>query len=122
MKPKRSRTYAFDFDGVVTHYAGFRGPEHIDPPNKEVIKAVRMLKEQGHKILIYSTRGTAFLKSYCRKHNISVDYFNDNPNIRGHNKGKPIAHVYVDDRAILYKGQKAETLVQQLNKFKAYWQ
>ena len=40
----------------------------------------------------------------------------------GDNPGKPIAFVYVDDRAVCYKGQSAEDLVSEIENFKAYWQ
>jgi len=47
------RTYAFDFDGTITDYDGnFKGHEIVDEPRPEVIKAIRLLKNQGHKILI----------------------------------------------------------------------
>ncbi len=120
-KEKKIRTYAFDFDGVVAKYDGFKGHEHQDEPISEVVKAIRFLKEKGHKILIYSTRGSKFLQEYCKKYDIPVDYFNENPNYKtdGH---KPVAYVYIDDRAVLYKGQKAEKLVEEIEDFKAYWE
>ena len=119
---KKIRTYAFDFDGVISGYDGFKGVLHTGEPIEEVVKVIRILKEDGHKILINSTRGEELLKKYCTEHDIPVDYFNRNPEIEGENPGKPIAYVYVDDRAVCYKGQKAEELVKEIYEFKAYWQ
>ena len=77
IRKAKKRTFAFDFDGVVAQYDGiFRGAEHLSKPHKEVVRAIRALKKEGHKTLIYSTRGTEILKKYCKKYNIPIDYFN----------------------------------------------
>jgi len=116
------RTFAFDLDGVIAKYNGvFEEDGKIDEPCLEVVEAIKILKNQGHKILVYSTRSTKALKDYCEKYKIPVDYYNDNPEYKTGNPGKPMAFVYVDDRVILYKGQSAEKLVDELNNFKPYW-
>jgi len=116
------RTFAFDFDGVLSEYDGiFKGDENVGEPRSEVVKAIKILKEQGHKILIYSTRSTQVLKNYCKKHKIPVDYFNINPEYGTGNPGKPVASVYVDDRALCYRGQSADELVKELVNFKVYY-
>lgn len=120
--PKRPRTIAFDFDGVIASYSGWKGHQHTGTPHREVVKAIRLLKKQGHRILIYSTRPNATLRAYCVKYRIPVDYFNENPAYRHvGNSGKPVAFAYIDDRAICYKGQTAETLLRQLKRFKPHW-
>ena len=113
---------AFDFDGVLATYNGFVAKDDIQEPNAEVLKALILLKEKGCKILVHSTRGDEFLKMYCEKFSIPVDYINRQPHREGENPGKPIAFVYVDDRAICYKGQNAETLVSEILNFEPYWQ
>lgn len=118
----KSRVFAFDFDGVIAQYEGFISKEHTGTPILEVVKAIRTLKENGHKILLHSTRGEALLRNYCAEHSIPFDYINKNPNLEGENPGKPIASVYIDDRAVRYDGQSADQLVSELENFKAYWQ
>jgi phosphoglycolate phosphatase-like HAD superfamily hydrolase len=118
----KSRVIAFDFDGVIAKYSGFITDDDIQEPVAEVLKAIHLLKEKGHKILIYSTRSDEFLKSYCEKFSIPVDYINRRPDKQGGNPGKPIAYVYVDDRSVLYKGENAEDLVSEITNFKAYWE
>jgi histidinol phosphatase-like enzyme len=122
MDEPHPRIIAFDFDGVIATYNGFVAKDHITDPNPEVIKAIIELKKQGCKILIHSTRGDAFLEKYCKQFSIPVDYINRHTHRQGENPGKPIAFVYVDDRAICYKGEGAETLVSEITNFKAYWQ
>ncbi len=116
------RVIAFDFDGVIARYTGFVHHHNIEEPNAEVIKAIKMLKEQGYLILVHTTRGDEFVKSYCEQFSIPVDYINRRPDLEGENPGKPIASVYVDDRAINYRGDDAETLVEKIVNFRAYWQ
>ena len=113
---------SFDFDGVIASYHGFIAKDDIQEPNAEVVKAIRLLKEKGYKILIHSTRGDEFLKTYCEKFSISVDYINRRPDKEGDNPGKPIAFVYIDDRNICYRGETAESLIEEVINFKAYWQ
>lgn len=120
-KPK-TRTVAFDFDGVIAQYSGFVAKDHSTEPIEETVKAIRILKEKGFKILIHSTRGDEFLKNYCEQRDIPFDYINRRPDKQGENPGKPVAYVYVDDRSICYTGQKAEKLVEEIDTFKAYWE
>lgn len=119
---KKSRTYAFDFDGVIAKYEGFVSVDHTGEPIHEVVEAIRKLKKNGHNILIHSTRSDELLKDYCLRHDIPFDYINHNPNYKLKNPGKPVAYVYVDDRAVRYKGQSSDELVDELESFKAYWQ
>jgi len=122
MNAPHPRIIAFDFDGVLAVYNGFVAKDDIKEPNVEVVKAIKMLKENGYQILIHSTRGDAFLKMYCEKFSIPFDYINRQPHREGENPGKPIAFVYVDDRAICYRGETAEALVTEIENFKPYWQ
>jgi hydroxymethylpyrimidine pyrophosphatase-like HAD family hydrolase len=115
------KTFAFDFDGVIATYDGNFIEGVAGKPNKNVVDAIKVLKKQGHKTLIYSIRSTAFIKKYCKKYKIPVDYFNNNPNYKTGNSGKPVASVYLDDRAILYKGQNTKQIVSLLNNFKVYY-
>lgn len=118
---KNIRTIAFDFDGVIAKYNGFVSPDDIQEPIIEVVNAIHLLKEKGFKILIYSTRSDVFLENYCKKFSIPVDYVNHNSERQGENPGKPIAYLYIDDRAICYHGQKTEDLISEIENFKVYW-
>jgi|GEM_PF-887298 len=115
------RFYAFDFDGVIGLPPGkFKGDGHENNPNHEVVGAIRQLKEVGHTIIVYSTRSTDFLKKYCEKNDIPVDHFNVNPKFDNLNRGKPVATVYIDDRALCYRGQSTQELIDELTKFEPY--
>lgn len=118
---KKGRIIAFDFDGTIAKYHGWVSHDDIQEPMEETVRAIRILKEKGYRILIHSTRGNEFLKTYLEKFSIPFDFINDNPEMRGENPGKPIAYVYVDDSVILYNGQSAEELVSEVINFKAHW-
>lgn len=122
MDEARPKIIAFDFDGVLATYNGFVAKDNIKEPNVEVVRAMETLQKQGYKILIHSTRGDEFLKKYCGQFSIPFDYINRHMEREGENPGKPIVFVYVDDRAICYKGQTTEVLVSEIENFKAYWQ
>ncbi len=119
---EKLRPYAFDFDGVIAKYDGFKGVDHFGEPNEPVVEVIRQLSKTGHKIILHSTRGNDSLKKYCLKHDIPVDYYNENPELEGENRGKPIAYVYVGDRALCYRGQSADELLTEIKEFKAYWE
>lgn len=118
---KNPKVVAFDFDGVIASYNGFVGHNDIKEPIPETIDAIRTLKSKGYKILIYSTRGDNFLKQYCERFSIPIDYINRRPDKEGENPGKPVARVYVDDNCVLFKRQSAEMLVAEIENFKPYW-
>lgn len=122
MTESHPRIIAFDFDGVIATYEGFVAHNHVRDPNPEILRAIDLLKEKGYKIMVHSTRGDTFLEEYCKRFSIPVDYINRHSFRQGENPGKPIAFVYVDDRAICYRGDTAESLVSQIDNFKAYWQ
>ena len=122
MEKRKSRTVAFDFDGVITKYHGnFIDDAHIDPPNEEVIELMRILKKRGHKVIIYSTRSNETLRKYCKEHDIPVDYYNENPEFKVGNSGKPRATVYIDDRSICYEKQNPAVLLEQIENFEPYY-
>lgn len=115
------RIFAFDFDGVIgIPPEEFQGHDFENVPNEEVIVAIRLLKQEGHLIILHSTRGEDFLRTYCAKYDIPVDYYNHNPHFENKNAGKPVATVYIDDRAFCYRGQRAEELVNALKAFEPF--
>ncbi len=117
----KSKSYAFDFDGVIAEYDGFKGHEHTGEPIRASVEAIRTLKVQGHKILIYSTRSSQSLQRYCETHQIPVDYYNENPEVDSANKGKPAANIYIDDRALRFNGQTTGELLREIEEFEVYW-
>jgi hypothetical protein len=98
---RQPRTVCLDFDGVLHSYrSGWRGEEIIpDPPIHGTSAAVARLRQQ-YRVVVYSARcrtpeGRRAIENWLRKHDIVVDEVCEH---------KPPALVYVDDRAIPFRG------------------
>lgn len=98
---RHRRTVCLDFDGVVHSYrSGWRGALVIpDPPIHGTEEAIARLRQQ-YRVVIYSARcrteeGRQAIEAWLRKHGIEVDEVCEH---------KPPALVYVDDRAIPFRG------------------
>lgn len=114
-------TVAFDFDGVLAQYSGWKGHTHYGPPVLGMRELLQSLRAQGHKIIIYTTRGNSEIAEWCRVHGFPYDYINRNPAIQGNNPGKPIADVYVDDRSIRFDPADLDVLENEILNFETWW-
>ena len=116
------KVVAFDFDATISTYDGvYRGDGVHGEPIRETVKAMRLLRERGFKLIIYSTKSTPTIRAYCEKHSVPYDYINENPEMEQGNPGKPRAHAYVDDRAINFHNQSAEELAAEVERFEPYY-
>jgi len=88
-----------DLDGVVsTEERVFERP--LAKPIAGAAAALRALKDAGHTIVIYTARGWAeynVTKDWLDRHGMAYDAIH---------MGKPIAHVWVDDRAVAFRDWK----------------
>lgn len=108
MEKKKTKTIAIDFDGVLADYIkGYQGKDVFGAPIPGADNATKVLKENGWRIIIYTTRpNTEALRHWLKENNITYDYINENPDQPEESKGcKLIADIYLDDRAISFRGQ-----------------
>jgi adenylylsulfate kinase len=103
------RTIAVDFDGVIADYDGYKGPGVLGAPRPDVIEAMRTLKSEGWKIVIFTTRGESEIASFLAAHNVPHDEINRNSDYQTQGN-KPVADVYWDDRAFTYSGDARNDL------------
>lgn len=93
---KKPLTIMVDLDGVVcTEELTFERP--LAQPLPGAKEALAQLKAAGHTIVIYTGRAWAELKAtkkWLDDHGMVHDAIH---------MGKPIAHVWIDDRAIQFK-------------------
>jgi hypothetical protein len=103
------RTVCLDFDGVLHSYrSGWCGAEVIpDPPIHGTRESVALLRQQ-YRVVVYSARchtedGRRAVQSWLEKHQIVVDEVCEH---------KPPALVYVDDRAVRFRGNWEDVITE----------
>jgi hypothetical protein len=103
-----------DFNGVLDAYTGWHGSEHFDPPREGAREFLASLRARGYRLVIFTSRYDrdvwAWLESYAL-HDL-VDEVTDR---------KPAAHVFIDDRAVCFRGDFAATL-RDVEAFAAHWE
>jgi len=117
-------TIAIDFDGVIHAYSrGWQGGEIYDPPVIGTREALTELREKGWKIYIFSTRTNKIyhkndhppqeerMKTYLEEHGIPYDKI--------WSFGKPMADIYLDDRALNFRGKWVDSL-QEIEQFQVW--
>lgn len=110
---------AIDFDGVIHGYSkGYQDGDLYDPPVPGASEAMKKMKEAGHYLYIFTTRTNKIfkkpgdgkdekyqenqIKEYMAKYDIPYDKI--------WTFGKPMADLFIDDRAINFAGKWDETL------------
>jgi hypothetical protein len=101
------RTVCLDFDGVIHSYrSGWCGSEVIpDPPIHGTREAIAQLRKR-YRVVVHSARcatdsGYEAVQAWLAKHNIEIDDVC---------RYKPPATIYVDDRAIPFRGDWQQTI------------
>jgi hypothetical protein len=108
------RTVCLDFDGVIHSYrSGWCGAEVIpDPPIHGTQQAIARLRKR-YRVVIHSARcaseaGYEAVKAWLQKHGVEVDDVC---------RFKPPAAIYVDDRAVPFRGDWQQTIAD-INEFR----
>ncbi len=99
------KTICIDFDGVIADYSqGFQGADVFGTTLPSASSAISALRDDGWKVIIFTTRrDTPALREYLGENGIGYDEINSNSDQpEGTNEGKPIADIYLDDRAIRF--------------------
>jgi len=103
-------TIAVDFDGVIANYSGWKGGDVLGSPRSDVVAAMRILRTEGWKLIVHTTRSAEDIRSYLDGHSIPYDEINMNSEY-GSLGVKPVATVYWDDRALRYSGDAMHDLL-----------
>jgi hypothetical protein len=103
-----------DFNGVLDSYSGWRGPAHFDPPRPGAREFLESLVARGYEIVVFTTRYADDVWNW-------LDAFDMRGLVSEVTDRKPAAHVFVDDRAVCFRGDFAATLVE-IDRFSAHWE
>lgn len=105
---KKKGAIALDFDGVLNSYkSGFVAVADIpDPPVEGSFEAIKEYLDSGLKVYIYSTRneweeGRKAIKNWFLEHGLEQETVDKLEIV----SGKPIAKLYIDDRAWHFSGK-----------------
>lgn len=108
----RKKIIAFDFDGVIASYNGWKGKNVFGSINPEIQKTINYLYDNQYYILIFTTRiANLKLKQYLKDNNIKYHAINSKKHNPKNTSIKPIYDVFIDDRAIRYNGQDFNLLI-----------
>lgn len=117
---------AIDFDGVLHGYSkGWDDGSIYDEPVPGSSEAMKALKEKGHTLYIFSTRTNpifrkkgeeapdqkSMMENWLKEHDIPFD--------KVWTFGKPMADLFIDDRAIGFRGNWESTLLE-VDEFKVW--
>jgi len=103
-----------DFNGVLDRYTGWQGPDHSDPPGAGAAEFLCALNENGFRVVVFTTRYAPRVEEWLAEHGLAkwVAEVTDR---------KPAAFVFVDDRAVCFRGDYGRTLEEVL-RFRAHWE
>ena len=108
-------TICVDLDNTILEYDGYDGKTDVDKipfgkPLKNAQYVLRDLKERGWRIVIFTHRkGKEKIAKALKEREIPFDEIIE----------KPFAHIYLDDRALRFTGDWAQTYVE-IHEFKPW--
>jgi hypothetical protein len=103
-----------DLNGVLDTYTGYQGDKHYDPPRQGARAFLEALRARGFSIVVFTTRYPDDVWRWLREHRLD-DLVADVTD------RKPPAHVFVDDRAVCFRGDFEATL-RDIERFAAHWE
>src|SRR5690606_37793899 len=106
------KTVCIDLNGVLDQYTGWKGEGHMDPPRPGAERFLAELVED-YRVVILPTQPAERVWEWLREYGLD-QYGSDVTN------RKPPAVVYVDDRAVTFRGNFEETL-REIRRFRPHW-
>ena len=107
------KTLLIDFDGTLSDYLGWKGPDQLDPPLPQARHAMCLLSRE-FKLVCFTTRQPPELvEKWLRQHAF--------PEMEVTNIKKP-AHLIIDDRALTFEGAWTDELLERIKNFKPHWE
>ena len=108
------KTVVVDFDATLANYESWEvNGATPGSPREDVVNGLRRLKDVGWTVGILSTRNNKTIQDWLARHDLLslVDFINENPDQPENCSHKPIAFIYIDDRAARYNGENMGEIV-----------
>lgn len=109
-----SRRICIDLNGVLDTYAGWQGEVTWHPPRAGAAEFLSTLRARGFEIVVLTVRDPEAARRWLEEHGLGV-YVDDVTD------RKPSAFVYIDDRALCFRGVFEQTL-REMEGFRPHWQ
>lgn len=106
------KTIAIDFDATIHKYKGWNEGK-LDAPIDGAMEGIEKLIRRGFKVVIFTTRDADTVKLWMHQYGF--------PELEV-TAVKPPAVAYLDDRAVLFTGRWTTQLVDEVSRFRAYWE
>src|SRR5258708_3265734 len=103
-----------DLDGVLNDFDGCRGAGYFHAPGGGAVEFLERLNALGYDVIVFTVRWAPHVEAWLREYGLA-DLV-----VRVTNQ-KPPAHVYVDDRAICFRGD-FDSAIEQIRHFQAQWE
>src|ERR671912_739028 len=101
-----------DLNGVLDRYRGWKDPAHWDPPRRGAAGFLARLASE-FQVIVFTTRYAPDARRWLRQHGLLR-------HVTDVTDRKPAAHVFVDDRAVCFRGDFSSTL-EEIDMFTAHW-
>ena len=103
-----------DLDGVLNLFDAWRAPEYFHPPRPGAREFLRKLNDAGFRVCIFTVRWCEWVERWLEENGLKayVDSVTDK---------KPPAQVYLDDRAVCFRGDFEEAF-EQIVRFRPFWE
>jgi hypothetical protein len=116
---RNMKTLAIDFDGCLSAYTGWKGPDRLDPPLPGAVEALRGYLKH-YEVVIFTTRaaligGQTALRLWLKE----AGFSDEEINALRITDTKPPAWLYIDDRCYLFRGTFPS--IAEIEAFKPYW-
>ena len=86
-----------DLNGVLDQYRGWKDPTHWDAPRRGAARFLARLASAGFRVVVFTTRYPPDARRWLRRHGL-------HRHVVEVTDRKPAAHVFVDDRAVCFRG------------------
>ena len=111
-KQQFKKTIAVDLDGVLDEYTG-KYDENKIPDIRNGAKDFIIKLSDNYNLVLFTTRDFKIANEWLIKNNIN-QYFSDVTNT------KPLAFIYLDDRALKFEGDYNKTL-EDIKSYRVYY-
>jgi len=103
-----------DLDGVLNDFDGWRGADYFHPPRAGAVEFLERLNALGYDVVVFTVRWAPHVEVWLRDCGLAhlVARVTDK---------KPAAHVYLDDRAVCFRGD-FDSAIEQIRQFQAHWE